>query len=67
MMTILPPLSASFIVKLGFNDKYLSLSFSSDVKFDCWELGFLSGSVTSFWTVDIYLCKFKGVSWFEFK
>ena len=64
-MTILPPLSA-FIFKLRFSDKYLSLSLSSDVKFNCWQLDFFSSSVT-FMTMDIYLRKFKGVSWFGLK
>ena len=34
MMTIFPPLSAAFIVKLQFSDKYLSLSRLSDVKLE---------------------------------
>ena len=66
----LPNLSAPFIVRLRFYDKYLSLSFSSDVKFEICQitkLDFFSSSVTSFLTMDIYLCKFKGVSWFGLK
>ena len=34
MMTIFPPLSAAFIVKVQFSDKYLSLSRLSDVKLE---------------------------------
>ena len=54
----LPPLSAH-LVKLRSSDKYLSLSVSSDVKFDCWHLGFFRSSVTSFLTDDIKLCTSK--------
>ena len=64
---VFPPLSAPVTDKLRFSDKYLSLRLSSDVKFDCWYLGFFSSSVTSFLTIDLYLCKFKDVSWFGLK
>ena len=67
MMTIVLPLSAAFIVKLRFSDKHLSLSLSSDVKFDFWWLGFFSSSVTSFLVVDIIFVSLKGVSWFGLK